>query len=86
VSSNEQPYRRIAIEAPPWHTRIIASVYRRVLWLTCQICVTGGRQNVVAVVKSDGKQVAKLDGNADNVERIEKTSVQHLVIEATKLA
>jgi hypothetical protein len=54
--------------------------------LTCPFWAVEGRQNVVAVVKSDGKEVAKLDGNSDNVERIEKTSVQHLVIEATKLA
>lgn len=45
------------------------------------------RQNVVAVLKENGQQVGnKLDGNADNVENITKTSVSELVINATKTA
>lgn len=45
------------------------------------------RENVIAQLKVDGKPVGnKLDGNADNVENIEKTSVSQLVIHATKTA
>ncbi|KAK3051483.1 hypothetical protein LTR09_007506 [Extremus antarcticus] len=43
-----------------------------------------GRENVTAVLLHDGQQIATLDGNADNVARIEKTSVKQLGIKLTK--
>ncbi|KAK5167472.1 uncharacterized protein LTR77_007171 [Saxophila tyrrhenica] len=51
-----------------------------------EIQLLAGRENVTAVVLHDGKQIAKLDGNADNVANIEKTSVKELGIQATKAA
>lgn len=48
-----------------------------------EIQLLAGRQNVTVVVLSEGQQVAKIDGNADNVANITKTSVKELSIEAT---
>ena len=64
---------------------LVASANSDLAFVTT-VQLLANRQNVTAVLKSGGKQIAKLDGNADNVAEIEKTSVNSLVIDATKSA
>ena len=40
-----------------------------------EISLLAGRENVTAVVFHDGQQIAKLDGNADNVSRVEAQKI-----------
>ncbi|KAK3074912.1 hypothetical protein LTR53_002303 [Teratosphaeriaceae sp. CCFEE 6253] len=46
----------------------------------------GNFTNIVCVVKNKNQQIGKATGNADNVARFARTSIQDMTIETTKLA
>lgn len=64
---------------------LVASANSDLAFVT-EVQLLANRENVTAVIKSNGKQLATLDGNADNVATIPKTSVNQLVIDANKSA